>query len=327
MIDFQALVGDSVDNVPGVPLVGPKKAQALLEQYGTLDEVLAHADEVSGAKLRENLKTFADQARVSRRLVTLYTDLPLELDLEAARVREPDRETLYRLFTELGFRRFAEQMQPDLFSTGTGATASPGTADSAGPQQPPLSARKWETVDTPQKFASFLSELRKQKSFCFDLETTGLDATQADIVGWAICWEAGKSWYIPVDAPAGDARLDPKMVLAALTGLLEDPQITVVNQNIKYDMLVLRRAGVQRAGHRHRSDGRRLPARCRRAQSRSRTLAAKYLQHRKIPISDLIGNGKQQKKMFEVDVANVAEYAAEDADVAWEAGRTSSATN
>ena len=106
VVDFQSLVGDSVDNVPGVPLIGPKKAQALLEKWDDLDTVLQHADEAPGKKLRENLVSFADQARMSRELVRLRTDLPLEFDLQQARVHEPDAERLAELFGQLGFRRF-----------------------------------------------------------------------------------------------------------------------------------------------------------------------------------------------------------------------------
>src|SRR5262249_5944961 len=111
VIDFQALVGDSVDNVPGVPLVGPKKAGALLAQFGTLEEVLAHADEAPGAKLRENLKAFAEQARVSRQLVALRRDLPLPIDWEAARLGRWSEERLQELFREFGFRRFGDEVR------------------------------------------------------------------------------------------------------------------------------------------------------------------------------------------------------------------------
>src|SRR5579872_1176339 len=112
VVDFQALVGDSVDNVPGVPLIGPKKASALIEQFGTLENILANADKAAGGpKLKENLKNFAEQARISRVLVELNQNLPLEIDWEAARVKEPDRPRLLALFTELGFGRFAAEMR------------------------------------------------------------------------------------------------------------------------------------------------------------------------------------------------------------------------
>ena len=308
VIDFQALVGDSVDNVPGVPLVGPKKAQALLEQHGTLDEVLAHPETAKGRKLQQNLREFAEQARVSRELVTLNQQLPLEFDWESARVCEPDHEALLSLFTELAFGRLTDEMRALTFGDAAGE-ATDGEA-------PP--ARTWETVDTPEKFATFLAELQQQSSFCVDLETTALDATRADIVGWAFCWQAGHAYYLPVDGPGGQQTLRGDTVCEALRTILEDPARTVVNQNIKYDMIVLLRAGIRLAGigmdpmigdylldagaRTHKLDA----------------LAERYLQHRMIPISELIGKGKQQKKMFEVDIVQAAEYATEDADIAWQ---------
>lgn len=304
VIDFQSLVGDSVDNIPGVPLVGPKKAQALLEKFGTLEEVLAHADEAPGKKLAENLKTYRDQALMSRELVTLRTDLPLEFDWELARVQEPDYRKLYDLFTDFGFRRYAAEMQTHLKER--------KLADARD------DARTWTVVDTPEAFTTFVEELRGQRKFCFDLETTSQNPLDADIVGWAFCWEANRSWYLPVDAPSGTPVLDRDEVLAALKPILEDPERTVVNQNIKYEILVLRRVGVElghlgldpmigdylldAGAHSHGLD----------------ELAKRYLFRKMIPISDLIGTGKRQLKMFEVEVDRTAEYATEDADVTWQ---------
>ncbi|HUG20551.1 MAG TPA: 5'-3' exonuclease H3TH domain-containing protein, partial [Planctomycetaceae bacterium] len=175
VVDFQSLVGDSVDNVPGIPLVGPKKAQALLEQLGTLDEILAHPEQAPGKKLRENLVEFADQARISRELVRLKDDLPLVLDWSEAEISPYDRERLHELFQEYGFRRLTEQMQP-------------GEEDA--PQA--RNERDWHTVDTAEKFRQFQAELRNQKKICVDLETTSLVSRSAEIVGWAVSWEVGR---------------------------------------------------------------------------------------------------------------------------------------
>jgi len=328
VIDFQSLVGDSVDNVPGMPLVGPKKARILLEQYETLDEVLAHADEVNGKKLKENLVTFADQSRLSKRLVTLYDDLPLELDWDAQKIGTLDVDRLTALFTDLGFRSFPAEVQtlvnlPDDDAQPVASddpTADPAT-DQPASQQGQLFGkpdRRWTVVDTPSGFESFLEELQQQSRFCFDLETTGLDELTADIVGWAFCWEAGHGWYLPVRGPEGATLLDPDTVRDALKGVIENPAIEKTNQNIKYDMLVLRRAGLKldgigvdpMIGHFLLDAG-----------ARSHSLAAlseKYLNHTMIPISDLIGTGKNQKSMAEIDTAVVGEYASEDADVSWQ---------
>lgn len=377
VVDFQSLVGDSVDNVPGVPLVGPKKAGALLQQFGTLDEVLAHADEAPGAKLRENLKQFADQARVSRRLVTLRRDLPIAIDWEAARIGRWDVPRLTELFRDYGFRRFADEVRQLPPGDGSvGLTSAPATSEqaapppptrparqnrtgtldfgdddaeealdaaeqtpvagSAGPSsltstdagsvgheqppRPPAGPRQWivHLVDTPAAFDAFLRQFREQKSFCLDLETTSLDPLQADIVGWAISWQPGAGYYLAVRGPAEQNKLDPHAVVAALRPILEDPAVEVCNQNIKYDALVLRRAGIRIAaigidpmvGHYLLDAG---------ARSHSLDeLSRRYFNHEMIPISSLIGKGLFQKRMDEVNIADVARYAVEDAEVAWE---------
>jgi len=304
VIDFQSLVGDSVDNVPGVPLVGPKKASALLNRFGGLEEVLAHADEAPGAKLRENLKTYADQARMSRRLVELKTDLPVEIDWEAAEVHSPDRPRLLRLFSEFGFRRFADELPP--------AEDDPDVEDSRDVK------REWKLIDDEEAFDKFVSELRNQTRFCFDLETTGLDPQVAEIVGWAFCWRAGEAYYVPVKGPQGQRTLNSTNVLEALRPLLEDANTEKLNQNIKYEILVLRKAGVdlQGLGLDPMVGDYLLDAGARGHNLDS--LAERYLKRRMIPISDLIGTGKQQQQMFAVDVEQVAEYATEDADVAFQ---------
>ena len=325
VIDFQSLVGDSVDNVPGMPLVGPKKARTLLEQYGTLDEVLAHADEVNGKKLKENLVTFADQSRLSRRLVTLYDDLPLELDWDAQQVGPPDVDRLTSLFNEFGFRSFPAELRKLVDADGKRpageTTASEATGDGGGSAQGQLfgqTDRRWTLVDTSGQFDTFLEELSAQDKICFDLETTGLDELTADIVGWAFCWEPGHGWYVPVRGPEGSRVLDPDTVRDALRPVIENEEIEKTNQNIKYDMLVLRRAGLELAGigvdpmigHFLVDAG---------ARSHSlASLSEKYLNHTMIPISDLIGKGKNQKSMADIDVDQVAEYASEDADVSWQ---------
>ena len=304
VIDFQSLVGDSVDNVPGVPMVGPKKASALLQQFGTLEEVLANADKAPGKKLTENLKTYADQALMSRELVTLRTDLPIQVDWETARVHEPDYQRLYDLFTDFGFRRYATEMQTAL---------NDARFTNKGEHK-----RHWEVIRNADQFAAFQKKLEGVRKLCVDLETTSLNPLEADIVGWAICWESDTGYYIAVDGPRGSEVVDPQLVLDALRPLLEDPEVEVVNQNIKYDMLVLRRAGVELKGLgldpmigdylldagaiSHGLD----------------ELSKRYLFREMIPISDLIGKGKKQLQMFDVDVDKAAEYATEDADVAWQ---------
>ncbi len=308
VIDFQSLVGDPVDNVPGIPLVGPKKAQALLNQFGTLEEVIANADKAPGKKLQENLKAFADKAYQSRTLVTLNTNLSLDFDWEKARLQEPDWTKLEELFTELAFKRYAEEAREK---------KQAGVKMVAKAKGKTL-FRDWELIDTPVRFHAFLKELKKQPAFCIDLETTSLDAVRADIVGWAICWEAGSGKYLPVQGPPMQQKLDANAVLSALKPLLEDPKISKINQNIKYDMLVLKHAGVELDGiGMDPMVGDYLLDSGARSHSLD-TLADKYLGQGMIPISDLIGKGSKQKSMAEVDISQVAEYASEDADFAWQ---------
>lgn len=314
VIDFQALVGDSVDNVPGVPGVGPKTARTLLEKFGTLEEVLANASQAPGKKLAENLKNFKEQALMSRELVRLRTDLPLPFDWEEARVREPDRQRLYELFTDFGFRRYAADMQSSLMiDGGTAAEPKENKATVAIP-----SKRRWSVISTPAQFEGFLLQAQSQSTICIDLETTSKDPLRADIVGWAICWTPGEAYYIPVDGPPGAQVLDPSLVLTALKPLIEDPQRTIINQNIKYDWLVLRRAGVEigNPGMDPMIGDYLLDAGAR--SHGLDELARRYLFHTMIPISDLIGKGKKQLMMFEVDVDQAAEYASEDADIAFQ---------
>ncbi|MBI3865588.1 MAG: DNA polymerase I [Planctomycetia bacterium] len=364
VVDFQSLVGDSVDNVPGVPLVGPKKASALLAQFGTLEEVLAHADEAPGAKLRENLKSFADQARVSRQLVELRRDLPLAIDWNAARVGHWNADRLQELFREYGFRRFGDEVRgldagtdglaPNSTVTGppprparpaaavarktlfadhdeefdpppdeapadtdepTGLPAEPGAISAAKLEKRRLT---FEIVDTPEKLASLIRQLEQQPKFCLDLETTSLDAVRAEIVGWAISWQAHAGYYIPVRGPAGQTTLDPHTVADALRPILENPDVAVANQNIKYDMLVLRRAGIRLRGI---GVDPMIGSYLLEAGARSHSLdelARRYFGHEMIPIVALIGKGLFQKRMDEIDIPLVAEYAVEDAEVAWE---------
>lgn len=313
VIDFQSLVGDSVDNIPGVPLVGPKKAAALLEKFGTLEEVLANADNAPGKKLQSNLKEFADLARVSRDLVTLKTDLPIEWDIDACKVEGIDTAQLQKLFLEYGFRKFRQ----DVVDLGLDSNSAQN-ADASFEAAETIKERNWVTVDTDAKFDIFIKELKDQSEFCVDLETTALDAMQADIVGWAICWTPGTSYYIPVDGPPGQKTIDGKMVMEALKPLIEHPDIQIHNQNLKYDMLVMKQHGINLQGigidpmvAHYLLD----------AGARSHGLSAiseEYLQHRMIPITELIGKGNKQKKMFEVDVDRASEYASEDADVAFQ---------
>lgn len=311
VVDFQALVGDSTDNVPGVPLIGPKAAKELLATWPTLDQVLAHADEVKGVKRRQNLIEYREQALVSQQLVRLDANVAIDLPWAAARVGAIDTTTALSLCQEFGFRRFAEQLRS---SESRLIESRPAEATTAAPQ-PAAWQADYRTIDTPDKFERFLAELREQNLISFDVETTDLSPRCCEIVGYAIAWEPGRSHYIPVRAPKGDPRLDPLATIEALRPVLEDPDVAKIGQNLKYDMVALRCAGVEIQGVTFDTM---LASYLLEAGERNHdldSLAQRYLNHQNIKIKELIGSGKNQKRMDEVPVPIVTDYAAEDADV------------
>ncbi len=333
VVDFQSLVGDAVDNVPGVPLVGPKKAAQLLQQFGTLDDVLANADKAPGKKLQENLQTFAEQARISRQLVRLKADLPLDFDWQIRRGVSPDVPRLQEMFRNFGFRTLIQDVKqfgpagesPAVLPSRAKPQArtlfdhledddSPPVPSPSHRERPSSAHRQWTTVDTPDKFSQFLTDLKRQSRVCLDLETTSVDPRRAEIVGWAFSWAANAAAYLPVKGPPGSQLLDAAEVVAQLKPILQNPGLELVNQNIKYDLIVLRSVGIE------------VPALgidpmvgdyLLDAGARSHNLEAlidKYLHLPSISITELIGTGKNQKSMADVPVDRVSEYACEDAD-------------
>ena len=332
VVDFQALVGDAVDNVPGVPLIGPKNARELLEKYGTLDSVLDHAGEVSGAKRKQNLLEGRDKALLSRELVRLDTHVPVEVDWRLGRVGGFDVAAALALCGEFGFHRIADQFRKLAGGAGpaamiSAARTSPASASQAADataEPAPfdeLPRAEWKTnyriIDTPEVFAAFLVELAKQTSVSFDTETTSVSPTQADIVGYSFCWNDGDGFYVPVRAPAGEAQLDPVGTLAALRPFLLNAAIGKVGQNLKYDMVVLRNCDVELAGVQFDTMVASYLLEAGERVHNLDELARRHLGHENITIDSLIGTGKNQKRMDEVSTALVGPYAAEDADVAW----------
>jgi DNA polymerase I len=324
VVDFQTLVGDSVDNVPGALGIGPKTAAQLLQTYGTLDNLMAHLDEIKG-KRQENLRAFLPQLPVTRKLVTLDISTPVAIDWDAWRVQPWNAPKLLELFRAWGFHRLADQVrasvervapvvvsvavQGSLF--GEGASATPQAAQGAAWEH------TYHLVQTAEGFADFLTQLRRQPRFAMDLETTSLNPRDAQIVGVAIAWKEAEAWYLALRGPAGEKLLDPAETLAQLKPVLEDPAVEKINQNIKYDWHVLKAQGIELAGV---VGDPMIADYLLHAGERSHGLdvmAEKHLGHRVIPITDLIGKGKKQLCMDQVPAASIAEYAGEDADVAW----------
>ncbi len=299
VVDLLSLTGDTSDNVPGVPGIGLKTGAALIEQFGSLDNLLANISKVSGTKRKENLAASAEIARRARQLITLRDDLPLDLDWNALRTTDLDVKAFKALCIECGFHRFLSESGPD-------------------PEKPAVSwVADYETVDTPEAFQKFLAELSAQPRFCFDTETTSVDALRADLVGLSFSWKSGQGYYLPVRGPAGSRLLDQSETLRALAPILASELTEKVGQNVKYDLLVLDRAGISiggpvtdtmvlsyllESGERNHSLDQ---------------LSHRLLDHTMVPISDLIGKGKNEKRMDEVEVAKVSYYAAEDADATW----------
>lgn len=299
VVDLLALTGDTSDNVPGVPGIGLKTGAKLIEEFGDLETLLASVDKVSGTKRKENLREFAETARRARRLIALREDLELELDWDALRTCAPDVKSLKTLCIECGFHRFLAEL--------------PEEESVAGPAW----KEDYRVVDTAEALSSFLEVLGQQTKFCLDTETTAIDPLRAELVGLSFAWEEGVAYYLPVRGPERDRRLDPPATLEALRPALTNPETEKVGQNLKYDMLVLQRAGIEIGGpvtdtmvlsyllesgeRNHNLD----------------QLAKRLLDHTMIPISELIGKGKVQLTMDQVDVAKVARYAGEDADATW----------
>jgi DNA polymerase-1 len=295
VIDLLSLTGDAVDNVPGVPGIGQKTATTLLQEFGTVDNLLANINKVSGAKRKENLEASRETLKLGRQLIALTTDLDLKLNWDNLTTTPYNAKALKQICLDCGFHTFLAEI-----------------GDAKEPEKPWDYA--YNTIDTPEALAAFVMELEAQPSFCFDSETTDLDTSRADIVGLAFSWQEGSGYYIPVLGPMLDRKLDEELVLKSLKPALMNSSTKKIGQNVKYDMLVLRRAGIEIQGpvidtmvlsyllesgeRNHGLD----------------QLSQRLLDHTMIPISDLIGKGKKQLLMSEIDVESVARYAGEDAD-------------
>jgi len=303
VVDFLALTGDAVDNVPGVPGIGPVLASGYLKQFGDLETLLANPDQVKGPKKQQALRDNAEVALRARSLVALREDLPLALDWDALKSSAPNVPALRELCVECGFHRFVGELE-----------ASQGPAPAAPEAE---WVARYSTIDTPESFRDFLEKLRGRKSFCIDTETTSLNPLLSSLVGIAVSWAPEEAYYIPLRAPIGYRVLDPEMVLDALRPILADPDVEKVGQNLKYDMLAFERAGV--AIHGPITDTMILSYLLESGERNHSLdqLSDRLLGHRMIPISDLIGKGKKQVRMDQVDVPRIAEYAGEDADATW----------
>ena len=301
-VEIQTLTGDSTDNIPGVPGIGPKKAVDLIKKYGSVEGVREHVDELT-PKMSENVANQGDLFDLTRRLVTLNREVDFEFDLDACRTDKVTLKNLKPRFEELGFRRLLSRLDGPAEASEEEAVRESVSGD-------------YRLVNTEKDLESFLAELKEIDFFAIDTETTSVHAVDCELVGLSFSWEEGKGWYLALRSNKGDT-LDPDAALEALRPILEDPAIGKCGQNIKYDLIVLRQAGIELQGVAFDTMiASYLLAPERRTQAMD-ALARDLLGLQTIPISDLIGKGKKQVTMLEVELDKVAEYAGEDADVTW----------
>jgi DNA polymerase-1 len=319
VVDYLALVGDSSDNIPGVKGVGEKTALELLGAHGDLDTILARAAQLPGKRAREALLQHADLARLSRELVTIRRDAPVELDLEQLRVRPPDVARLTELFTELEFRSLISKL--DVFAVA--GEDAPAVATAPPPATAAVSA---QVLDDPAQLAAVLAEVRRARLVAIDTETSGLDPMRAELVGLSLAVAPGRSWYLPFahvppDGPlaGGEAprNLPPlaSAALAPLRALLGDESLAKAGHNVKFDWLVLRRAGVALAGVRYDSmlasfvldPGRRSHALDELARERLGMEMQTY--------AGVAGKGRGERPFAEVPLADAARYCCADSEM------------
>ncbi len=324
-IDMLALMGDASDNVPGVPGIGPKTAAQLIADYGSVENLLDHAEEVKGKRAREGLLAHRDDALMSKELVTIKTDVEVDFDWHDFHRARPDLPRLLALFRELEFRRLAERLETsgEVLRGKARAVAEaggpveavaedPALAFDFGPYEPVLrydeGAVEYTVVRHEQQLARLVEELAGQARLAFDTETTSTDQMLASLVGVSFAWADGRACYVPTPLPDGTST---EAVLAALRPLL---QISTVAQNAKYDVVVLARHGAAVEGPLFDT----MVAHYLLAPEGEHgldALARRYLSYRMIPITDLIGTGKNQRSMRDVPLDQAGPYACEDADV------------
>jgi DNA polymerase-1 len=330
VVDYLALVGDTSDNVPGVKGVGEKTALELLKAFGDLDAILANADRISGKRAREAVQQHADLARLSRDLVTIRRDVPLSLELDRLRVRPPDVARLTDLFTELEFRSLIPKLSSlDLAPAGNVAPATqPARVVPGAPSLATLTPARAEPsiVDDPAQLPAAVAEWRRAPLLAVDTETTSLDPMRAELVGMSLAVASGRSWYLPFAHVPPDGELAggtaprnlPPLAsepLAPLRDLLSDPRVLKAGHNVKYDWLVLRRAGAELTGVAYDSmlasfvldPGRRSHALDDLARERLSLALRTY--------PELVGRGKAERSFAEVPVADAARYCASDSEM------------
>lgn len=326
VIDILGMWGDAVDNIPGIPGVGEKTAKKLIKEYGSMENVIASADEIKG-KLGENIRSNVEQARISKQLATIILDVPVEVSDDDLLMSEPDKEKLSQIFTELEFRSLGKRILGETFSVNREQkTVVPVQASLFGDEEisPKSDIQKGKNIsNTPHHYIvvqdddaieNLVNELLQQKEICFDTETSSLDYFSLSIVGLSFSFKEGTGYYVP--CPDDEKRA--KEICLKFKSVLESKTIVKIGQNIKFDMLVMRRYGVEvslpiydtmiahylvEADMKHGMD----------------YLSETYLGYTPVHIEELIGKkGKGQGSMRDVPLEKISEYAAEDADITFQ---------
>ena len=326
VVDVQALAGDSVDNVPGAPGIGIKTAALLINEYGDLDALLERASEIKQPKRRQTLIDHADQIRLSRDLVKLDENTPLDFTLEDLEVRDPDADQLLGFLAEMEFRTLSKRVAEVLGKEAPTIAEAPVAADAPAAADVPFDAELYEHVSDTAALQAWIDRIYEFGYVAVDTETTGLDDMVAQLVGVSLCVEPGKACYIPLIHKArgsddlfgsddlAEGQIPTEEALRLLTPMLEDPSILKIGQNMKYDSKIFAQLGINvapiddtmllsyamHAGlHGHGMD----------------TLSERYLSHTPIPIKPLLGTGKSAITFDKVPLVDAVKYAAEDADI------------
>lgn len=322
VIDLLGLMGDTADNIPGCPGVGEKTAQKLLAEFGSIENLLANTDKLKGAQ-KKKVEENVEQIRFSKFLATIKTDVPITFDAELCKRVAPDEDRLVELYTELEFKTFINRLKGESLVVSSSKEPKAAVQYDLFATEPVVESEvssladittmshSYYLADTAEKQIALCEQLLQEKSFAFDTETEGLDPLTAGLVGMSFAIREQEAWYVPVPANREEAT----DIVLRLAPALQHPEIEKVGQNIKFDILALRKYGVRVKGPlfdtmlahyllnpelRHGMD----------------YLAETYLKYKTVPIEDLIGpKGKKQASMRTVPIEQIKEYAAEDADV------------
>ena len=337
--DILGLMGDAVDNIPGIPGIGEKTAMKLVQQFGSLEGVIEGVDQLKG-KQKENVIAFAEQGRMSKMLATINVNAPVELDHGALHLDPPDAAKVLQVFSELEFKNLTSKVlgvdgpgavapetkgekvvaarapsgQVDLFGTDVDEEGNVELKEFGNIDTVP---HRYMLEDTDEKMYMLAAQLKKQPRFCFDTETTGTDERTAELVGLAFSWKAHEGYYVPVP----EDRAEAQRIVDIFKPVLENEAIGKVAQNAKYDIRVLAKYAVEVKGPLFDTMVAHYLLKPDQQKHGMDYLAEAYLSYRPVPIEALIGEkgrGKVQKSMRDADLNAVKEYAVEDADITWQ---------